>query len=252
ASCVSVCPVNCIHPAPGKPDFGHTDMLYIDPHTCIDCGACADACPVDAVLPVDMLTGPLENYAEINAAYYADRSPTAAEPDPAPNFHQWDSPVFDRTIPGDFGPLDVAVVGTGPAGMYTVEDLLLHTNSRVTLLDRLSTPGGLIRYGVAPDHPSTKKIGDTFARFHDHPRLRLRLGVEVGTNTTPQQLDADHDAVIYAVGASAARELDLPGEELAGSLAATTVVAWYNGHPEVPVDAVELNTERIVIIGNGN
>src|SRR5699024_12179476 len=65
ASCVSVCPVNCIHPAPGEPDFGHTDTLYIGPHTCIDCGACADACPVDAVLPVDMLTGPLENYAEI-------------------------------------------------------------------------------------------------------------------------------------------------------------------------------------------
>lgn len=252
ASCVSVCPVNCIHPAPGEPDFGHTDMLYIDPHTCIDCGACADACPVDAVLPVDALTGPLEDYAEINAAYYADHPAMTDEPDPAPNFHQWDSPAFNRDIPSDFGPLDVAVVGTGPAGMYTVEDLLLHTNSRVTLIDRLATPGGLIRYGVAPDHPSTKKIGDTFARFHNHPRLRMRLDVEVGVDTTAHELANRHDAVIYAVGASAARSLDLPGEDLPGSLAATTVVAWYNGHPDVPADVIDLSSERVTIVGNGN
>src|SRR5699024_854635 len=201
ASCVSVCPVNCIHPAPGEPDFGYTDTLYIDPHTCIDCGACADACPVDAVLPVDMLTGPLQEYAEINAAYYAEHSPTAAQPDPAPNFHQWDSPVFDRTIPGDFGPFDIAVVGTGPAGMYTVQDLLLHTNCLVSLTARLSPPGWLIRYGLAPDHPATKKIGETFSRFHDHPRLRRRLGVAVGVHTSVHELSANHDAVVYAVGA---------------------------------------------------
>src|SRR5699024_6424862 len=210
------------------------------------------ACPVDAVLPVDMLTGPLQEYAEINAAYYAERSPAALEPDPTPNFHQWDSPVFDRNIPSDFGPLDVAVVGTGPAGMYTVEDLLLHTNCRVTLIDRLSTPGGLIHYGVAPDHPSTKKIGETFARFHDHPRLRLRLAIEVGVDTSANELSEHHDAVIYAVGASAARGLDIPGEDMPGSLTATTVVAWYNGHPDVPADAVDLSSERVAIIGNGN
>ncbi|NYH78048.1 ferredoxin--NADP+ reductase [Actinopolyspora biskrensis] len=252
ASCVAACPVNCIHPTPGEPDFGKTEMLYVDPRTCIDCGACADACPVDAVFPVDKLTGPLKAYAEVNAEYYADRKPSTDTGTSSPNFHEWAPPVFDRDIPSDFAPLDVAVVGTGPAGMYAVEDLLLHTNSRVTLIDRLPVAGGLVRYGVAPDHPSTRKIGETFARFHDHPRLRMRLGVEVGDEVSAAELSARHDAVIYAVGASAARTLDVPGEELPGSVAATTAVAWYNGHPEVAGDAIDLSAERVVVVGNGN
>lgn len=250
ASCVSVCPVNCIHPAPGEPDFGNTDMLYIDPQACIDCGACADACPVDAIFPVESLSEQLKPYAELNAAYYADRA--AGSADPSPNFHAWDGPVFDRVIPADFAPLDVAVVGTGPAGMYAVEDLLLHTNSRVTLIDRLPVAGGLVRHGVAPDHQATKKIGETFARFHKHPRLRLRLGVDVGRDVTVADLASRHDAVIYAVGASSARGLGIAGEDLPGSLAATDVVAWYNGHPDAPADAVDLSSERVVVVGNGN
>ncbi|WP_034269392.1 FAD-dependent oxidoreductase [Haloechinothrix halophila] len=250
ASCVSVCPVNCIHPAPGEPDFGDTDMLYIDPQACIDCGACADACPVDAIFSVESLSEQLKPYAGLNAAYYADQA--AGSADPSPNFHVWDEPVFDRVIPADFEPLDVAVVGTGPAGMYAVEDLLLHTNSRVTLIDRLPVAGGLVRHGVAPDHQATKKIGETFARFHKHPRLRLRLGVEVGRDVTVDELASRHDAVIYAVGASSARGLGIPGEDLPGSLAATDVVAWYNGHPDAPADAVDLAAERVVVVGNGN
>lgn len=254
ASCVKACPVNCIHPTPDEPDFGSTEMLYIDPQTCIDCGACADACPVDAIFPVDRLTGPLQVYADVNADYYADRTPTtsAAPAEPSPNFHSWQPPVFHRNLPSDFAPLDVAVVGTGPAGMYAVEDLLLHTNARVTLIDRLAVAGGLLRYGVAPDHPSTKKIGETFARFHAHPRLRLRLGVEVGRDVTAEELGSRHDAVIYAVGASSARRLGVAGEDLSGSITATTAVAWYNGHPDIPADAVDLSAERVVVVGNGN
>ncbi|GAB3491033.1 FAD-dependent oxidoreductase [Amycolatopsis cihanbeyliensis] len=252
ASCVAVCPVNCIHPTPDEPDFGSTEMLYIDPDSCIDCGACADACPVDAIFPVDALTGPFAAYADVNAEYYANQSPAAGELESSPNFHAWSQPTFTRTVPSDFDPLDVAVVGTGPAGMYAVEDLLLHTNSRVTLIDRLADPGGLVRYGVAPDHPSTKKIGEVFARFYTHPRLRLRLGVEVGRDVTVEELAARHDAVIYAVGASSARRLGVPGEDLAGSVAATTVVGWYNGHPDVPADTIDLSAERMVVVGNGN
>lgn len=248
ASCVAVCPVNCIHPTPDEPDFGTTDMLYVDPRTCIDCGACADACPVDAVFPVDALTAPLKSYADINADYYADKTPAATTP--SPNFHTWGQPTFDRVIPHDLTPLDIAVVGTGPAGMYAVQDLLLHTNATVTLIDRLPVAGGLVRFGVAPDHPSTKRIGETFARFHTHPRLRLKLGVEVGRDITAAELADRYDAVIYAVGAAGARDLAIPGGDR--TIAATTVVGWYNGHPDVAPDAVDLSAERVVVVGNGN
>lgn len=146
----------------------------------------------------------------------------------------------------------MAIVGTGPAGMYAAEDLLLHTRSEVTLVDRLPAPGGLIRYGVAPDHPATKRIGETFARFHTHPRVRMHLGLDVGTHVTAEELAAHHDAVIYAVGASTDRRLGIPGEDLPGSIAATTFVAWYNAHPEVAPDAVALSADRVVVVGNGN
>ncbi|MFC8954463.1 FAD-dependent oxidoreductase [Streptomyces sp. NPDC057101] len=250
ATCVAVCPVNCIHPAPGEADFGTTEMLYIDPTSCIDCGACADACPVDAIFPADRLTGRLREYEAINAEYYADRAPASAPA--SPTFHPWGAPSFHRSLPADFAPLRVAVVGTGPAGMYAAEDLLLHTNAEVTLIDRLPVAGGLVRYGVAPDHPATKGAGDTFARFHSHPRVRMRLGVEIGTDVTAEELAAHHDAVIYAVGAPSDRRLGIPGEELPGSVSATSVVSWYNAHPETGADAVRLSTERVVVVGNGN
>ena len=251
ASCVAACPVNCIHPTPDEPDFGTTDMLYVDPRACIDCGACADACPVDAVFPVEKLTASLAEYAEVNAAFYDGKPVAGLRDESSPLFHSWDPPQFLRSLPSDMRPLDVAVVGTGPAGMYAAQDLLLHTSSRVTLYDRLDIPGGLVRYGVAPDHPSTKAIGHTFARFHDHPRVRMRLGTEVGRDVTVDELAARHDAVVYAVGASGARPLGIPGEDLDGSVAAGTVVGWYNGHPDVPASAVD-PSGRVVVIGTGN
>ncbi|MFD0367454.1 FAD-dependent oxidoreductase [Streptomyces sp. NPDC127114] len=252
ATCVAVCPVNCIHPTPGEPDFGRTEMLYIDPGSCIDCGACADACPVDAIFPVDALTAGQKEYAAVNAAYYEDRAPSPA-PEGGPLFHAWDAPSFPRTLPSDFARIRVAVVGTGPAGMYAAEDLLLHTNAEVTLVDRLPVAGGLVRYGVAPDHPATKRIGETFARFHTHPRVRMYLGVDVGTDLTAEELAAHHDAVVYAVGAAGDRRLGIPGEERAGSIPATAFVAWYNAHPEVAPDAIDLSdVERVVVVGAGN
>ncbi|MEU0373813.1 FAD-dependent oxidoreductase [Streptomyces sp. NPDC006283] len=250
ATCVAVCPVNCIHPTPEERAFGSTEMLHIDPKACIDCGACADACPVDAIFPVDTLSGAQQEYAEINAAYFEDQEPEPV--DAGPNFHPWGEPAFERTLPSDFAPIRVAVVGTGPSGMYAAEDLLLHTNAEVTLIDRLPVAGGLVRYGVAPDHPGTKKVGDTFARFHAHPRVRMHLGLEVGRDVTAEELAAHHDAVIYAVGASTDRRLGVPGEDLAGSVSATAFVSWYNSHPEVAPEAFDLSAERVVVIGNGN
>ncbi|MEU5286537.1 FAD-dependent oxidoreductase [Streptomyces sp. NPDC020755] len=251
ATCVAVCPVNCIHPTPEERAFGSTEMLHIDPRACIDCGACADACPVDAIFPVDSLSPAQREYADINAAYYEGGEPAAGTTE-GPNFHVWGEPVFGRSLPSDFGPLRVAVVGTGPAGMYAAQDLLLHTAAEVTLIDRLPVAGGLVRYGVAPDHPATKKVGDTFSRFHSHPRVRMHLGIEVGRDVTAEELAAHHDAVIYAVGASTDRRLGIPGEEGPGCLSATSFVAWYNAHPEAVAQGVDLSAERVVVVGNGN
>lgn len=252
ASCVAACPVNCIHPTPDEADFATTDMLYIDPRACIDCGACADACPVDAIFPVERLSASLAGYAEVNADYFEGKPVAGKLEGDSPLFHEWYPLQFTRSLPADMAPLDVAVVGTGPAGMYAAQDLLLHTSSTVTLYDRLDVAGGLVRFGVAPDHPSTKGIGDSFARFHSHPRVRMRLGTEVGRDVSAEELATRHDAVVWAVGAPAPRDLGLPGEGLPGSIAADTVVGWYNGHPDVPRDAVDTSVERVVVVGTGN
>ncbi len=242
ASCVSVCPVNCIHPTPDEPRFTGSDMLYIDPAACIDCGACADACPVDAVRPVDRLTGPDEVYGELNRQYFVDH----------PSDHAWGEPRFPRSLPNGLGELRIAIVGTGPSASYTAQSLLRGTGARITMIDRLPVTGGLLRHGVAPDHQSTKQIAESFASVFQHPRLRLHLGVEVGRDLSHAELAAHHHGVVYAVGAATDRRLGLPGEDLTGSLPATAFVGWYNSDPTVPAGTVDLTGERVVVVGNGN
>ncbi|WP_127479018.1 FAD-dependent oxidoreductase [Nocardioides pantholopis] len=239
ASCVSVCPVNCIHPTPEEREFGSTEMVHIDPRICIDCGACADACPVDAVKPIDLLRGPEEAYAALNAAWYDGTEP-----------QEWGPPHFPAAPPAGARDLRVAVVGTGPSAGYAAQALVT-AGVRVTMVERLSEAGGLIRFGVAPDHPGTRRIGSRFAALREHPRVKTRLGVEVGRDVTHQQLLRDHDAVLYAVGASDHRRLDVPGEELPGVVPARRLVGWYNGHPDAP-RSVPLGTERAVVAGVGN
>jgi ferredoxin--NADP+ reductase len=218
-----------------------TDMLYIDPEACINCGACADACPVDAIFPVESLTGGARVYADVNRQYYEEH----------PTDHSWGAPEFPRSLP-EPQPMRVAVVGTGPAAGYAVRSLLHSTDAEITMLDRLPVAGGLLRSGVAPDHPATKRIGDEFAEIYRHPRVSLALNVDVGRDITHSELAAHHSAVLYAVGASADRTLGVPGEDLPGSLSATQFVAWYNAHPDVADLQVDLSGERAVVVGTGN
>lgn len=243
ASCLSVCPVNCIHPTPDEPDFGKTDLLYIDPRNCIDCGACADACPVDAITRVSRLTPDQAIYADINADYYSDKPVEAV----------WDAPRFPPTSINEMPSFDVAIVGTGPAACYTAQALLRVPGSRITFYDRLGHAGGLARFGVAPDHTGTRRIGEHFRSIFVHPRVTMKLGVDVGSDISHNELAQQHDSVVYAVGADSDRQLDIPGIDLPGSISARTLVGWYTGHPDVPADAFDLSgIERVTIIGNGN
>ena len=243
ASCVVACPVNCIHPAPGEPGFATAEMLYVDATSCVGCGACVTACPVEAIKPASMLTPDEQPFLAINAEYYAcfphqPRPPLAIVPQQR-----------RLTVPG---PFRVAVVGAGPAGLYAADELLTHPELQVDVYDRLPTPYGLVRAGVAPDHQHTKAVTRLFRQVEEQPGFRYRLGVEVGRDITLAELEERYDAVLYAVGASADRPLAIPGEHLPGSLSATDVVGWYNGHPDQRALDVDLDTERAVVIGNGN
>src|SRR6478736_2352027 len=147
----------------------------------------------------------------------------------------------------------VAVVGSGPAGFYAAGALLsADPPAEVDLIERLPTPWGLVRLGVAPDHPKLKSVSRAFERIADQPGFRFLGNVEVGRDLLHEDLVRLYDAVIYAVGAQTDRRLGIPGEDLPGSWAATEFVAWYNGHPDFQDREFDLSHERIVVIGNGN
>ena len=151
-------------------------------------------------------------------------------------------------------PLRVAVVGAGPAGFYAAGALLASEDPHVEvdLIDRLPTPWGLVRLGVAPDHPNIKAVSRAFERIAVHPGFRFLGNVEVGRDVTHADLAALYGAVVYAFGAQTDRRLGIPGEDLPGSWPATAFVAWYNGHPDFQDLEFDLSHERAVVIGNGN
>jgi ferredoxin--NADP+ reductase len=147
----------------------------------------------------------------------------------------------------------VAVVGSGPAGFYAAGALLsADTPVEVDMIERLPTPWGLVRLGVAPDHPKLKSVSRAFERIADQPGFRFLGNVELGRDLHHQDLVRLYDAVIYAVGAQTDRRLGIPGEDLPGSWSATEFVAWYNGHPDLQQLEFDLDVERAVVIGNGN
>ncbi|WP_433194084.1 FAD-dependent oxidoreductase [Nocardia sp. CA-107356] len=242
ASCVYACPVNCIHPTPDEPDFLTAEMLYVDPQACVDCGACATACPVDAITSSKKLTDEQKPFIEINADFYrqARPRPLLAKPVPA------------AEILTEHQPLRVAIVGSGPSAMYAADELLTQPDVTVTVFDRLPVPHGLARYGVAPDHAKTRQVDKLFDIISAQSGFGSYLNVEVGKHISHAELLAHFHAVIYAVGASSDRKLDIPGEGLAGNVSATDFVAWYNGHPDHAERTFDLSQRRAVIVGNGN
>jgi ferredoxin/flavodoxin---NADP+ reductase len=155
--------------------------------------------------------------------------------------------------------LQVAVIGSGPAGLYTAEALIKQAAAldeprsiRVDVLDRLPTPYGLVRYGVAPDHKSIKSIAEYLRNVLEHEGVHFIGGVHLGEDISREDLLAAYDAVVYATGAMRDRHMGIPGEDLPGSIAATDFVNWYCGHPDVDPSAFTLDAEAVAVIGVGN
>jgi ferredoxin--NADP+ reductase len=151
-------------------------------------------------------------------------------------------------------PLRVAVVGSGPAGFYAADALLRSEDPQVEVdvIDRLPTPWGLVRLGVAPDHENIKAVSRAFEKTAARPGFRFFGNVEAGRDVTHDELLERYDAILYTVGAQTDRRLGIPGEDLPGSWPATEFVAWYNGHPDFQQLEFDLDVERAVVIGNGN
>ncbi|MCB9556779.1 MAG: FAD-dependent oxidoreductase [Deltaproteobacteria bacterium] len=151
--------------------------------------------------------------------------------------------------------MHVAVVGSGPAGFYAAQALLNHPalHAHVDMLERLPTPYGLVRGGVAPDHQKIKRVTGVYQRIATHPRFRLFANVSVGQAVQPSELRQIYDTVIYAVGNEASRRMGVPGESLWACTPASVFVGWYNAHPDYAAAVFNLKaTKRVAVIGNGN
>jgi ferredoxin--NADP+ reductase len=154
----------------------------------------------------------------------------------------------------DEHPLRVAIVGAGPTGFYAADHLLRAPQvvAEVDLFDRLPTPFGLVRGGVAPDHQKIKAVTASFDRVAAHPRFRFFGNVELGRHLSVEDLGRHYHQVVYCTGAQTDRRMGIPGEDLVGSHPATEFVAWYNGHPDYRHYTFDLSVERVAVIGVGN
>jgi len=233
-NCVDVCPVDAFR-------AGET-MLYIDPQVCIDCNACLTECPERAIHPQSAVPEDQRHYIALNAEQ-AKVLPPIRESDAQVAASSAQSALNAR----------FAVVGAGPSGFYTAEAILKKMPSaKVDIFERLPTPFGLVRYGVAPDHPRIKSISASFERIAQNPQVRFFGNVTIGRDISSKELDSLYHGVVYATGGSNSRPLSIPGAELENIFGASEFVGWYNGHPDHQSLAPDLAAERAAVIGIGN
>lgn len=150
------------------------------------------------------------------------------------------------------GKWKVAIVGAGPAGMFVADELTKREDVRVDLIERLFAPNGLLRFGVAPDHPEMKRLSTAFAKTRERSNLYLLGGVEYGKDVALEGLLKHYHHVVFAHGAVSDRRLNIPGEDLTGVMSARQFVEWYNGHPDAVDTAVALDKAEAVVVGAGN
>jgi ferredoxin--NADP+ reductase len=150
----------------------------------------------------------------------------------------------------------IAIVGAGPAGYFAAQALQNLASEEISfsidMIERLPTPWGLVRSGVAPDHPKIKTVAKVFEKIATTEGFRLFANVEMGSDLTIEQLKEKYDAVVIATGSAVGKKLGIPGEDLPGSMSAATFVPWYNAHPDFKDEAIDLSSETAVVIGAGN
>ncbi|RFA36936.1 molybdopterin dinucleotide-binding protein [Alkalilimnicola ehrlichii] len=218
-------------------------MLFIDPDVCIDCNACISACPEGAIFPRSMVPQDQQAFIARNAEG-AKTHPPIRESIKAGQHAA--SPL--ARLPGRF-----AIVGSGPSGFYAAEALMKQMPAaRVDMFERLPTPFGLVRYGVAPDHPRIKSVTAGFERIAESPQFRFFGNVEIGRDLTSAELRQHYHGVIYATGGSKSRPLTLPGAESGNIFGSSNFVGWYNGHPDEAALAPALAGPTAAIVGIGN
>ncbi|QJD57864.1 molybdopterin-dependent oxidoreductase [Pseudomonas sp. gcc21] len=234
-SCVDVCPVEAFREAP--------EMLFIDPDTCIDCNACVSACPEGAIFPRSMVPEDQQSFITLNAEG-AKTHPVIRES--IQTGQHAASPL--ARLPARF-----AIVGSGPSGFYAAEALMKQMPAaRIDMFERLPTPFGLVRYGVAPDHPRIKSVTAGFERIAESAQFRFFGNVHIGQDLSSAELRQHYHGVVYATGGSQSRALSLPGADSKNIFGSSNFVGWYNGHPDEAQLAPALAGPTAVIIGIGN
>ncbi len=233
-NCVDVCPVDAFRAG--------EDMLYIDPQACIDCNACLTECPEHAIFPKNAVPKDQQQYIALNAEQ-AKVLPVIRE-----SVFQAATARANSALAGRF-----AIVGAGPSGFYTAEAILKQMPSaKVDIFERLPTPFGLVRYGVAPDHPRIKSVSAGFERIAENKQVRFFGNVKIGENVSTKQLKSLYHSVVYATGGSKSRALTIPGADLENIFGSSDFVGWYNGHPDNQSLQPNLSGKRAAVIGIGN